>query len=193
MRPLNAMVQAGKEHIGAQGLQKGAHPCQMGAQQTGWACMTADLHFAASPAPVAQQARASLVARYGDTPMEDARIIVALGGDGFMLQTLHATEHLTTPVYGMNRGTVGFLMNAYAEEDLPDRLTRAEIVPLNPLRMSATRIDGSVTQALAINEVSLLRQGAQAAKLRILVDGRERLAELVCDGVLLSTPAGSTA
>jgi len=151
------------------------------------------LAFTASSAPVAQQARTVLAERYGDVPEQEADIIVALGGDGFMLDTLHRTQHLNAPVYGMNRGTVGFLMNEYGENGLRDRLARAEEEVINPLRMEATCADGSRHEALAINEVSLLRAGPQAAKLRILVDGKMRMAELVCDGALVSTPAGSTA
>ncbi|MCC7321433.1 MAG: NAD kinase [Rubellimicrobium sp.] len=149
--------------------------------------------FRASDAPLAEEARRALVARYGDAPLERAEVVVALGGDGFMLQTLHALEGREVPVYGMNRGTVGFLMNTYAEEGLPERLAAAEETVINPLRMRATTADGRIEEALAINEVSLLRAGPQAARLRILVDGRERLAELICDGALVSTPAGSTA
>lgn len=149
--------------------------------------------FTASEAALAQDAMARLIARYGAADFAEAEVIVALGGDGFMLQTLHATEGLDVPVYGMNRGTVGFLMNGYAEDDLPARLAAAEETVINPLRMRATTIDGTVEEALAINEVSLLRAGPQAARLRILVDGRERLDELVCDGALVATPAGSTA
>ena len=149
--------------------------------------------FAASETPVAQTARAVLTARYGDAPLENADIIVALGGDGFMLQTLHSTEHLAAPVYGMNRGTVGFLMNKYNENDLVERLEAAEETDVHPLSMCATGVDGTVHKALAINEVSLLRAGAQAAKLRITVDGRLRMDTLVCDGALVATPAGSTA
>ncbi|MDW3224795.1 MAG: NAD kinase [Paracoccaceae bacterium] len=155
--------------------------------------MTPKIAFTASRAEVAQTARAALITRYGNVPLEDADIIVALGGDGFMLQTLHDVENLKKPVYGMNRGTIGFLMNTYSETDLPERLQAAEEAGLNPLSMTATRTDGSVTQALAINEVSLLRAGPQAAKLKITVDGRLRMQELVCDGALVSTPAGSTA
>jgi NAD+ kinase len=151
------------------------------------------ISFLASSVEEAQDARAVLVARYGHVPPVQADLIVALGGDGFMLTTLHATQGLRAPVYGMNRGTVGFLMNAYSEDDLLERLEAAEEAVIHPLRMRAHCVDGSEIEALAINEVSLLRQGPQAAKLRILVDGRERLAELVCDGALLSTPAGSTA
>ena len=149
--------------------------------------------FVASDFAVAQTARAALIQRFGNASMESADVIVALGGDGFMLQTLHDTQHLSAPVYGMNRGTVGFLMNAYSESDLPERLDAAEEAVLNPLAMTAKTIDGEVHEALAINEVSLLRAGPQAAKLRISIDGRLRLAELVCDGALVATPAGSTA
>ena len=149
--------------------------------------------FAASDAPLAQTARAALIGQYGNVPEEQAQVIVALGGDGFMLQTLHRTQELDVPVYGMNRGTVGFLMNAYCEGDLLRRLSDAQEEVLNPLRMHAECADGSQHNALAINEVSLLRQGPQAAKLRITVDGRLRMEELVCDGALVATPAGSTA
>lgn len=155
--------------------------------------MTIKIAFTASRATIAQSAQEALVRRYGNVPMDEADIIVALGGDGFMLQTLHATQKLPAPVYGMNRGTVGFLMNEYSEADLVGRLSRAEEEIINPLSMKATCADGSVHEALAINEVSLLRAGPQAAKLRITVDGRLRLRELVCDGALVATPAGSTA
>jgi len=155
--------------------------------------MPLKIAFAASRAPVAQTARAALIGRYGDVAMELADVIVALGGDGFMLQTLHDTQHLNTPVYGMNRGTIGFLMNAYGESDLVTRLEVAEEAGLNPLSMTTWDMDGNKHQALAINEVSLLRAGPQAAKLRISVDGRLRMEELVCDGALVATPAGSTA
>jgi NAD+ kinase len=155
--------------------------------------MTLKIAFCASPVPSAQEAMERLVARYGSAPEDGADVIVALGGDGFMLTTLHRTQNLAAPVYGMNRGTVGFLMNEYHEDSLLDRLAEAEEAVLNPLAMRATCADGSVHEALAINEVSLLRQGPQAAKLRITVDGRLRMAELVCDGALVATPAGSTA
>ena len=151
------------------------------------------ISFAASPVEMAQDSVATLKARFGDHAPENADVIVALGGDGFMLQTLHDTQHLTTPVYGMNRGTVGFLMNEYAEDALLDRLEQAEEEVVNPLRMRAVVRDGTEHSALAINEVSLLRAGPQAAKLKISVDGRLRMPELVCDGALLCTPAGSTA
>lgn len=155
--------------------------------------MTLRIAFTASDAHSAQTARAALIGRYGNTPEEQAHIIVALGGDGFMLQTLHRTQYLDLPVYGMNRGTVGFLMNEYSETDLMDRLSDAEEAVINPLSMKATCADGHVHHALAINEVSVLRAGPQAAKLRITIDGRLRMEELVCDGALIATPAGSTA
>lgn len=149
--------------------------------------------FLASDTALSQEAKEHLEARYGAHAPAEADVIVALGGDGFMLQTMHATQALGLAVYGMNRGTVGFLMNAYAEEGLLERLAAAEAAVINPLRMRATTTTGEVVEALAINEVSLLRAGPQAAKLRILVDGRLRMEELVCDGALLCTPAGSTA
>ncbi|WP_299698723.1 NAD kinase [uncultured Tateyamaria sp.] len=155
--------------------------------------MSLKIAFAASRAPVAQTARATLIGRYGDVSTEAADVIVALGGDGFMLQTLHASQHLNVPVYGMNRGTIGFLMNEYGETDLEARLEAAEEAELNPLSMTALDTEGKSHHALAINEVSMLRAGPQAAKLRITVDGRLRMDELVCDGALVATPAGSTA
>lgn len=155
--------------------------------------MARKIAFVASDVPIAQDAREALIARFGDAPEDQADVIVALGGDGFMLQTLHRTQSLPAPVYGMNRGTVGFLMNEYSESDLPDRLQAAEEEVINPLSMKAKCVDGSMHEALAINEVSMLRAGPQAASLRITVDGHLRMEELVCDGALLSTPAGSTA
>lgn len=155
--------------------------------------MTLKIAFCASSVPSAQEAKTRLSARYGSVPEEAADVIVALGGDGFMLATLHRTQALPAPVYGMNRGTVGFLMNTYGEDALLDRLADAEVALINPLEMHATCADGTQHMALAINEVSMLRQGPQAAKLRISVDGRLRMEELVCDGALVSTPAGSTA
>lgn len=149
--------------------------------------------FLASSVQEAQEALADLVARYGNAPPEQADAIVALGGDGFMLQTLHGTRGLEKPVYGMNRGTVGFLMNGYAPDDLCQRLSAAEETVINPLSMRAVTATGEVFEELAINEVSLLRAGPQAARLRISVDGRVRMEELICDGALVSTPAGSTA
>ncbi|MEM8577972.1 MAG: NAD kinase [Pseudomonadota bacterium] len=155
--------------------------------------MALKIAFAASAAPVAQTARATLIGRYGDVPVEEADVIVALGGDGFMLQTLHGTEHLPAPVYGMNRGTIGFLMNEYSESRLLARLEAAQEEAINPLFMHAVTGDGREHHALAINEVSLLRAGPQAARLRIFVDGRLRMDALSADGALVSTPAGSTA
>ncbi|MDH3231580.1 MAG: NAD kinase [Alphaproteobacteria bacterium] len=149
--------------------------------------------FVASEDSEAQEALARLSARYGNAAPADAGSIVALGGDGFMLQTLHAQIGRDVPIYGMNRGSVGFLMNRYSEEDLPARIARAEPVRLHPLRMTAKSASGAEEEALAINEVSVLRQTRQAAKLRISIDGRIRLEELICDGVLVATPAGSTA
>jgi NAD+ kinase len=151
------------------------------------------IHFAASDAPDAQEALAELTARYGQTAAAHADAIVALGGDGFMLHTLHETIALGRPVYGMNRGTVGFLMNDYVAEGLPERLAAAERYVIHPLKMRATTVHGLATEALAINEVSLLRQTYQASRLRISIDGRERLPLLICDGIIVSTPAGSTA
>ena len=149
--------------------------------------------FTASNRPEAQEALARLAARYGDTPMAEAEVIVALGGDGFMLETFHENMATGLPVYGMNRGSVGFLMNEYSEYGLVDRIAAAEEAVIHPLRMTATDIHGKTHEALAINEVSLLRQTRQTAKLRISIDGKVRMGELVCDGALLATPAGSTA
>ncbi|MEP3114254.1 NAD kinase [Nisaea sp.] len=149
--------------------------------------------FTSSKAPDAQDAFDILTKRYGNHPAADADVIVALGGDGLMLETLRDNFERPLKVFGMNRGTVGFLMNEYLEEDLEQRIAAAQQVTLHPLRMDAESRDGTVTRALAINEVSLLRQKAQAAKIRITIDGIVRLEELVCDGVLIATPAGSTA
>lgn len=154
---------------------------------------TPAIAFAASPTPKAQAAMETLTARYPAVPLDQAEVIVALGGDGFMLRTLHSVLKHGMPVYGMNAGSLGFLMNDYAEDNLIGRIQAAELVELHPLRMRAHCVDGSITEALAINEVSLLRQTYQAAKLGIHVDGKERMSELVCDGILLATPAGSTA
>ena len=151
------------------------------------------LCFVAAEGAEAQTALRALTDRYGQVAPERADLVVALGGDGFMLETLHRFRDRGIPIYGMNRGSVGFLMNEYAEEELADRIARAQEVTLHPLRMSAATADGKVHEALAINEVSLLRQTRQAAKIRVDVDGVTRVAELMCDGVLLATPAGSTA
>jgi len=149
--------------------------------------------FTASERPEAQEGRARLAARYGDVPVSEAEVIVALGGDGFMLETFHEHMSLGLPIYGMNRGSVGFLMNDYSEYGLLERIAAAEKAVIHPLRMTATDAHGETHAALAINEVSLLRQTRQAAKLRISIDGKLRLSELSCDGALVSTPAGSTA
>ncbi len=149
--------------------------------------------FVAADTEEAAAARKSLEARYPSVPMAQADIVVALGGDGLMLESLHASIDRGVPIYGMNCGTVGFLMNAFNEDDLPARLARAERVTLHPLRMTAQSLGGDKIDALAINEVSLLRESRQAAWIRISVDGVMRMPELICDGILVSTPAGSTA
>jgi NAD+ kinase len=149
--------------------------------------------FVASSAPDAQEALAELTQRYENVPPEKAHVIVALGGDGFMLQTLHRNMRHNLPIYGMNKGTIGFLLNEYSAEGLVERLRRAEVATVHPLRMTAATDSGVVQEALAINEVSLLRQTRQAAKIRIHIDGKVRVDELVCDGIMLATPAGSTA
>ena len=149
--------------------------------------------FVASVTEEATLAAERLVARYGTVPVGDAEVIVALGGDGLMLQTLHRYMASRIPIYGMNRGSVGFLMNDYQEDGLPERLSQAEISTIHPLRATTRQTSGAVQEALAINEVSLLRQTHQAAKLRLSIDGTVRMEELNCDGVLLATPAGSTA
>jgi len=154
--------------------------------------MTSEIHFTASEAPEAQAALKNLVTRYGNAPPESAGVIVALGGDGFMLQSLHNFIESGLPIYGMNFGSVGFLMNEYRENELNERLQAAEPTRIHPLRMTAHSAAGENT-AIAFNEVSLLRQTRQTAKLRIVLDGKVRLQELVCDGILVSTPAGSTA
>jgi NAD+ kinase len=149
--------------------------------------------FVASDHQEAREALARLTRRYGNVAPDQAGALVALGGDGLMLQTLHRHMNDRIPIYGMNRGSVGFLMNEYREEDLRERLARAEVSRIHPLAMVAETSSGEVRRGLAINEVSLFRQTYQAAKLRISVDGRVRMNELICDGVLVSTPAGSTA
>jgi NAD+ kinase len=149
--------------------------------------------FCASATVLAVEARERLVANYGDCAPEQAAVVVALGGDGFMLETIHRVLELRIPVYGMNCGSVGFLMNTFSETDLPQRLAHAQEAVLYPLRMRAVRADGTEAEALAFNEVSLLRQLRQTSKIRVTVDGKVRLAELMCDGILISTPAGSTA
>jgi NAD+ kinase len=151
------------------------------------------LAFVASETGVAQHALGALVKHYGSVPPEEAEIVVALGGDGFMLRTLHSFRALGVPVYGMKLGRVGFLMNQHALEGLEERIERAHPAVLHPLEMLVTCVDGSESKALAFNEVSLLRQSNQAAHLRIRLNDAVKLEELVCDGILVSTPAGSTA
>lgn len=141
----------------------------------------------------AEQAAARLRARYGVTPMEDADFVVALGGDGLMLQTLHKVMGTEIPVYGMNFGSVGFMMNSFSEDALPERLLASQRTRIYPLSMRVLDASGREWTALALNEVSLFRSTYQAAKLQILVDNEVRLDELICDGALLATPAGSTA
>jgi NAD+ kinase len=149
--------------------------------------------FVAADSPAARAALTRLNKRYRSVPPEKADVIVALGGDGKMLETLHKYLKHDVPIYGMHRGTVGFLLNEYREAGLPQRLARAQAVVLHPLRMTATTMKGKIRTALAVNEVSLLRQTRQAAKLRISVDGAVRMPELICDGLLVATAAGSTA
>ena len=149
--------------------------------------------FAAAAHSVAEEAKSRLEARYPHVGEDAADIIVALGGDGLMLETLHRTIDRGVAVYGMNRGSVGFLMNEYREDELFERLAAAVRVSLHPLRMKARTIDGAIREGLAINEVSLLRETRQTAKIRIHIDSVVRMPELVCDGVLVATPAGSTA
>lgn len=151
------------------------------------------LAFVASDVPEAQAAYHALVERYGDAEPRKADAIVALGGDGLMLQTLHQYIDAPVPIYGMNRGSIGFLMNEYQEDNLKERLAQAEISRIHPLAMTALDRDGETHEALAINEVSLFRQTHQAAKLKVSIDGKTRMEELICDGALVSTPAGSTA
>src|SRR5919201_1644533 len=149
--------------------------------------------FVASPIREAQQALAQLKQRYGDATPDSADVVVALGGDGLMLQTLHRFMKTGKPIYGMHRGTVGFLMNEFHPEELPARLAKAQVTVIHPLLMCAHDDDGTAVEFHAFNDVFLYRQTYQAARLRILIDGEERLSELVADGVLVATPAGSTA
>ena len=151
------------------------------------------LTFVSSGTPEAEAARARLSGRFGDVGREAAEVVVALGGDGLMLQTLHELMSRNVPVYGMNCGSVGFLMNEYADANLIERLAAAKPTRITPLRMRATDATGTTSEALALNEVSLFRTTYQAVKVEILVDGRTQMPELICDGILISTPAGSTA
>ena len=149
--------------------------------------------FVASPIAEAQESLRRLAARYGNAASDAADVIVALGGDGLMLQSLHGFMHAGKPIYGMHRGTVGFLMNEYREEGLRERLGAARVTVIHPLLMCARDQAGVTTEHHAFNEVSLFRQRYQAAHLRICIDGEVRLPELIADGVLVATPAGSTA
>ncbi|MBB3227297.1 NAD+ kinase [Luteibacter sp. Sphag1AF] len=151
------------------------------------------LAFVASETDVAQQARDVLVKHYGDVDPSEAEIIVSLGGDGFMLRTLHTFRTLAVPFYGMKLGRLGFLMNQHAVDGLVERIERAHPAVLHPLEMHVTCADGSEQRALAFNEVALLRQSNQAAHLQVRLNDAVKLEELVCDGILVSTPAGSTA
>lgn len=151
------------------------------------------IHFVTNGTPEADAAAARLKARYGDYAIDVADIVVALGGDGLMLQTLHRVMRMGVPVYGMNFGSVGFMMNIFSEDDLDQRLEAVQRTRIFPLSMEVTDISGKTQTALALNEVSLFRSTYQAAKIQIIVDGEMRLEELICDGVLLATPAGSTA
>jgi NAD+ kinase len=151
------------------------------------------LAFVAAETPAAELAKARLESKYGNLAPKEADCIVALGGDGFILETLHDFLHIETPIYGMNQGTLGFMMNEYLEDDLPNRIETSQSVKIHPLCMTAKRVNGEIVTALGFNEVYLLRQTRQASKLRILIDGVERIEELVCDGIITATPAGSTA
>ena len=149
--------------------------------------------FVSSDAEDARKAAGQLSARYGQAAIADADIVVALGGDGFLLQTLRETMGSGKKVYGMNRGTVGFLMNQYREHGLAERIAAASAETIRPLEMETLTADGNTNKALAINEVALWRQSYQTAKIRISIDDKVRLEELSCDGVMVATPAGSTA
>ena len=155
--------------------------------------MSQRIHFVASKTEEAQAALVLMRQRYGETLIDVAEVIVALGGDGFMLQTLHRHNARGLPVYGMKLGSVGFLMNQYQPDALCERIARAQPTTLRPLVMDVQTESGSTVNALAFNEVSLLRQTKQAAHVRVSLNGVVKLAELVCDGILVSTPAGSTA
>jgi NAD+ kinase len=149
--------------------------------------------FLASDTPVAQEAAARLAKAHGNVPVDSADVVVALGGDGHMLQTMHRMVSTGIPIYGMNRGTAGFLMNDFTETGLLEKLEAAELTTVRALRMNAATADGKPHSAIAFNEVSLLRQRHQAAKIAISIDGKPRLEELICDGLLVATPVGSTA
>lgn len=171
-------------------MNQAAPPPHSGQKRT---VSTDKLAFVASETEEAQSALEALADRYGNVEIEDADVIVALGGDGLMLQTLHAHMDSDKPIYGMNRGSVGFLMNEFREDGLRDRLSMADTTTIRPLELTALDEAGHTHEARAINEVSLLRQTSQAARLKISIDGKLRLDELVCDGIIVATPAGSTA
>lgn len=149
--------------------------------------------FLAAPTAEAERACEQLTRAYDGVAPADADVIVALGGDGMMLHTIHDHMDLKAPIYGMNRGSVGFLMNAFEDDNLLERLDRAETIELHPLKMNATDLDGKTHTKIAVNEVSLLRETRQAAKISIFVDDVQRMDEMICDGVLIATSAGSTA
>jgi len=151
------------------------------------------VHFYSAETKKALEAKSKLISLYGDTSLDDADVVVALGGDGYMLRALHDSVKHKKPVFGMNRGSVGFLLNEYKEQDLQERLEKAQTVKINPLRMKVKTVGGELYDKLAINEVSLLRETKQAAKLKITIDEKTRLDELICDGIIIATPAGSTA
>ena len=151
------------------------------------------ISFHSAQQPQAQAAMERLIRHYGQVEPEKASVIVSLGGDGFMLETLHKHLSLHVPIFGMRRGSVGFLCNEYREDGLLERINQVHRVVLHPLRMKAIKTNGETVEALAINDVSLLRESRQAAKLRVVIDGVERLPELICDGIIAATPAGSTA
>lgn len=151
------------------------------------------LAFVCAATSVARAAKAKLEKRYGAVKPAAADAVVALGGDGLMLQALHRNMRRQTPIFGMNLGTVGFLMNTYRAEGLVGRIKRARQVSLTPLRMHAVDSRGRTTEATAINEVSLLRSSRQTARIAVAVDGKQRLPDLYCDGAMVATPAGSTA
>jgi len=150
-------------------------------------------HFVSSDTPKAVKARRELVRHYGQTPIEQADVIIVLGGDGTMLRALRDFMGLNKPFYGMNRGSIGFLMNEYNVKNLNERIAQAHRQEIHPLRMIAQAYDEGEVSALAINEVSLFRQSYQAAKIRIDVDDKTRMDELICDGIMVATAAGSTA
>lgn len=154
---------------------------------------TPRLAFVAATTAAARAAKAALEQRYGVVSPAEADVMVALGGDGLMLQTLHRNMRRKTPIFGMNLGTVGFLLNQYRASGLPARIRNARSVTLTPLRMVATDTHGKRHEATAINEVSLLRSSRQTARIAVAIDGTTRIADLYCDGAIVATPAGSTA